>query len=59
MEEQTRGRIVALCGVKNCCPTAEFTADEIVLRDDFGGTVKLTSKEWKEFIAKVKRDELD
>jgi hypothetical protein len=53
------GRIVQLCGTQGCCPTAEFTDSEIVLRDDFDGKVKFTRQEWIEFTAKVKHGELD
>lgn len=41
--------VVTLCGVQGCCPTVDFTSpDEVVLRDDHGGTVKLTRAEWAE-----------
>jgi hypothetical protein len=40
---------VKLCGVQGCCPTIDFTDSEnVVLKDDFGGTVKLTREQWAE-----------
>ena len=40
---------VKLCGVQGCCPTIDFTDSEnVVLKDDFGGTVKLTREQWTE-----------
>lgn len=57
--EETSGRIVALCGVQGCCPTAEFTVDSVILRDDFEGRVTLTRDEWSGFLAKAKAGELD
>jgi hypothetical protein len=49
MERQNVGRIVALCGVQGCCPTAEFTQEGVVLRDDHNGQMKLTEDEWAGF----------
>ncbi len=41
--------VVTLCATQGCCPTVDFTnPDEIVLRDDHGGKVKLTRAEWAE-----------
>ncbi len=56
---ETDGRIVALCGVQGCCPTAEFTGDSVILRDDFEGKVTLTRDEWTGFLTKAKAGELD
>jgi hypothetical protein len=58
MEGKEIGQVVLLCGVQGCCPTAEFTADGVVLRDDHGGSVRLTSDEWAGFLAKAKSGEL-
>jgi hypothetical protein len=44
--------------VQGCCPTAEFTADSVILRDDHEGQVRLTHDEWAGFVAKVKSGEL-
>ncbi|MPZ89889.1 MAG: DUF397 domain-containing protein [Nitriliruptorales bacterium] len=52
-------RVVALCGVQGCCPTAEFTDSEVVLRDDHDGEVRLTRDEWDAFLVKAKSGELD
>ncbi len=57
--EDTDGRIVALCGVQGCCPTAEFTGDSVILRDDVEGKMTLTRDEWSGFLAKAKAGELD
>jgi len=41
--------IVKLCGTQGCCPTVDFTnPQEVVLKDDFGGQVKLTSEQWQD-----------
>ena len=58
-EKARKGEIgvLTLCGGQGCCPTIDFTnPDEVVLRDDHGGTVRLKKAEWdelKEFIRKV------
>ena len=28
---------------KSCCPTVEFDTDSVIIRDDFGGKVLLTT----------------
>ena len=39
--------MVKLCGVQGCCPTVDFTnPKKSVLRDDLGGKVQLTRKQW-------------
>lgn len=58
-KRESIGRVVALCGVQGCCPTAEFTDEGVVLRDDHEGEMKLTRDEWEGFLAKAKRGELD
>lgn len=41
--------VLTLCGVQGCCPTVDFTnPNEIVMRDDHGGMVRLTQAEWGE-----------
>lgn len=57
--EEAGGRVVPFCGVQGCCPTAEFTTDSVILRDDFEGKVTLTREEWSGFLAKAKVGELD
>lgn len=59
MESESGGRIVALCGVQRCCPTAEFTGDSVILHDDLQCEVILTRDEWVGFLAKAKAGELD
>ena len=40
---------VMLCGRPNrCCPSMKKEADVYVLKDDFGGKVKLTSEQLNE-----------
>lgn len=44
---------VRLCGVRGCCPTIDFTNPrKVVLKDDFGGQVRLTRKQWVELKTK-------
>ena len=49
--------VVTLCGVQGCCPTVEFAEDEVILRDDHDGQVRLTLDEWAELkeLAKSER----
>ncbi len=58
MDQTRTGRVIALCGVQGCCPTAEFTSDGVILRDDHQGQVKLTEQEWQGFLAKARTGEL-
>lgn len=45
--------IVALCGTQGCCPTVDFTSPRrVLLKDDFGGQVQLTRKQWGDLKAK-------
>ena len=40
---------LTLCGVQGCCPTVNFdNPEEVVIRDDHNGVVKLTRAEWGE-----------
>ena len=41
-------RIIRLCGVQGCCPTVEIGPQDVILRDDFGGVVKLTLSQWND-----------
>lgn len=44
---QERKGIVTLCGSSGCCPTVDFSQkDVVIIRDDFGGHVMLSNKEW-------------
>lgn len=58
VKPENNHRIVPLCGVFGCCPTAEFMPDSVILRDDHGGKVRLTLDEWAGLVAKVKSGEL-
>lgn len=45
--------VVTLCGSQGCCPTVDFTDKrKVLLKDDHGGQVRLTRKEWKELTVK-------
>ena len=52
LKKQTAKRIepreVVLCGTSGCCPTVTFNDKEIIIKDDFGGSVKLTNAQFKE-----------
>lgn len=42
-----RQGVVTLCGVQGCCPTVDFdTPDEVQIKDDHGGHVRLTHAQW-------------
>jgi hypothetical protein len=48
--------VLTLCGTQGCCTTVDFNnPNEIVLRDDHGGMVRLTSAEWGELTQFVKK----
>ncbi|OHA78860.1 MAG: hypothetical protein A3B07_03570 [Candidatus Yonathbacteria bacterium RIFCSPLOWO2_01_FULL_43_27] len=43
------GVVTLACGDETCCPTVDFTNPEkVVLKDDFGGMVQLTRKQWSD-----------
>jgi len=45
--------IIRLCGTQGCCPTVDFTSPRmVVLKDDFGGEVKLTSEQWRDMMSR-------
>ncbi len=45
--------VVMLCGTSGCCPSVDFTdPQKVILKDDFGGQVQLTPKQWGDLKAK-------
>lgn len=56
--DEEQPQVVTLCGVHGCCPTLESGADGVVLRDDFGGTVRLTKPQWADLMVRVQAGEL-
>lgn len=52
-------RVVTLCGVQGCCPTATIDNETRTLEitDDAGGKVTLTEAEWRDALAKVQFDQ--
>lgn len=44
---------IRLCGKRRCCPTAEITEEYIIIKDDFGGEVKLTKENLEILMLKV------
>lgn len=48
-EFKEEGIVTLSCGGGECCPTVDFTNPEkVVLKDDFGGKVELTQKQWND-----------
>lgn len=48
-EEEEDG-VVMFCGDNGCCPLIDFTDPErVILKDDFGGKVRLTREQWSLF----------
>ncbi|MBP9715621.1 MAG: hypothetical protein KBD48_00305 [Candidatus Pacebacteria bacterium] len=45
-QKQAPTRVITLCGSQGCCPTVSFFKKGIVIKDDFGGSVKLTRKQF-------------
>lgn len=37
-----------LCGEKDCCPVLNISGNEVVIKDDFGGTVKMSLDQLRE-----------
>jgi hypothetical protein len=47
------GIVTLTCGGGDCCPTVDFTNPEkVVIKDDFGGQVELTQKQWGDMKAR-------
>jgi hypothetical protein len=45
---ETKNNKVRSCGVIGCCPTIDFTDPQnITLKDDFGGQIRITNKQWE------------
>ncbi len=52
MANPEKGKIL-LCGVQGCCPSIDFTDPNlVVLKDDFGGEVRLTREQWMDLKTK-------
>jgi hypothetical protein len=58
MQLQNDKRVFTLCGGQGCCPTVEFEGGQVIFRDDFGGTVRLTEQEWCELTERIKIGEI-
>lgn len=43
-----KNKTIRLCGVQGCCPTVTFKKGEVLIKDDFGGKVKLTKAQFAE-----------
>jgi len=53
-------QVVTLCGVQGCCPTLEVQEDGgVIIRDDFGGNVRLNHQEWNDLKEKIFRKEIN
>lgn len=46
---------IILCGVQGCCPTVEFKEREVIIKDDFGGRVKLNKDQWNDLVKRFKK----
>lgn len=42
--------IVALCGVQGCCPTVEIKGEDVLIKDDFGGIVRMNKGQWTSIV---------
>ena len=45
---------IRFCGTFGCCPTIEFKKGLILIKDDFGGRVKLNKDQWNDLVKKSK-----
>lgn len=52
-------RVIKLCGVQGCCPELHLSEDGVRIKDDFGGSVQLTKKEFQDLKDKIKAGEVD
>lgn len=52
-------RIIKLCGVQGCCPELRLDKGEVVIADDFGGSVKLTTAQFDDLKSKIRAGELE
>ena len=52
-KDESEEGIVTLCGTQGCCPTVDFTdPQQVVIKDDFGGKVQLTTGQWDDLKAR-------
>jgi hypothetical protein len=51
-------RFVIFCGVKGCCPSVEFKKDRVLIKDDYGGKVRLSRDRWQALVGKMQKGEL-
>lgn len=51
-------KVVLFCGKDGCCPTVTLLKDGVLIEDDFGGKVKLTSRQFEILKEKVLQKEL-
>lgn len=43
-----------LCHKDDCCPTIEVGPSGVRVTDDHGGEVRLTTREWRDLVARVR-----
>ena len=56
--KEKNNRTIKLCGGGSCCPTVTFEANEVVLKDDFGGMVRLNKAEFAQLKEIARREEV-
>ena len=53
-------KVLTLCGTQGCCPTITLNQEQrtSVIKDDFGGSVRLSYQELKDLTEKLKKEEI-
>ena len=46
MQSINKSSVVFLCRGSGCCPSVQKTDDGIEIKDDFGGTVRMTDEQF-------------
>lgn len=50
--------VTLICDDCHCCPELIVEQDKVLIKDDFGGKVKLTSQQFKLLKDKIKKGEI-
>lgn len=57
-DDPTTIRTYTLCHKDDCCPTLEVGAAGVRVTDDHGGEVRLTTREWRDLVDRVRSGQI-